>query len=421
MKKRLLLLLGLCLLFSIFAAAAEQETPPPFVGRWQFAGGAEVMGYGFEFYEGSQLVLLNTSCPVSFPPEPLFPKSDDVFFWQLDKETPMNPYSSGEMTCYVLSISQDTFIQKITVEYYPDGRLHIPGGEGGGFYQKYEKSLGVPSLTGIKGNFPKNKTYPVYQGPGASYGVAAKGKAKVSTNGDIFCYGTFNDFLLISYDISKDKSRFGWIEASALENPLEELKGFYFKGYNLGDSYLYGVITQDVVMTDDPLNSKAKIASFKKGATVHCCAQLTDYMLVETYVGQRLLMGFVPKIAVNYEHGVADDVKCQFTPNAVHTQKDFDDAVEVLKQAIYDEFPGCYLWSAHYLADENLNPNAWWKPENIPELSHFTDGMKLYTDLGSISFTDYEIADYDGIAEDYGFILYKNEQSGWLVGNWGYE
>jgi hypothetical protein len=323
MKKQLLLLIGLCLLCSLVPAFAQQEAPPPFVGRWQFAGGSEVMGYGFELYEGSQLILLDASEPVSFPPEPLFPKSGDVFFWQLDKETPVNPYASGEITCYVLSISQDAFIKKITVECYPDGRLHILDSEGGGFYQKYEKALGVPALTGIKGDFPKNKTYPVYQGPGASYGLAAKGKAKVSTNGDILCYGTFNDFLLISYDISENQSRFGWIEASTLENPPEGLKAFYFNGYQLGDSYLYGVITQDVAMTDDPFHSQAKIASFKRGATVRCCAELPGYMLVETYVEQKLLMGFVPKNAVNYEHGVADDAKCQFTPQRHSLPKRF--------------------------------------------------------------------------------------------------
>jgi hypothetical protein len=108
-------------------------------------------------------------------------------------------------------------------------------------------------------------------------------------------------------------------------------------------------------------------------------------------------------------------------PNAIHCQKDFDDAVKVLKQTIYDEFPGCFLWSVRYSAEENLDPSTWWKPENVPELSHFKGGMKLYTDLGSISFTDYEIADSGGIAEDYGFILYQDEKGEWLVGNWGYE
>lgn len=67
-------------------------------------------------------------------------------------------------------------------------------------------------LTGL----PADTRFTVYTGPGKVYYVANAGKAKVSTNEPILCYGRVDDeWLMISYETNDENSRIGYISLAA--------------------------------------------------------------------------------------------------------------------------------------------------------------------------------------------------------------
>ncbi|MBQ6689337.1 MAG: hypothetical protein IJN02_08905, partial [Bacteroidales bacterium] len=87
-------------------------------------------------------------------------------------------------------------------------------------------------LTPIEGIvFPTGEKYPVYYGPGYGYDRMADGKAAVSTNDWIRVYGeesgvVLNEHgspgssVLIEYEISEGRHRFGWVRVSDLPDSV---------------------------------------------------------------------------------------------------------------------------------------------------------------------------------------------------------
>lgn len=134
----------------------------------------------------------------------------------------------------------------------------------------------------------KEGRYPVYIGPGTSYGRAGNGKALVSTNGWVQVFGEYNGWLLIHYAVSAEQYRFGWITADALAKgetiaPLS----FVFR-----DLVSTGV---EVTLTDDPLNSRNPLASLSLDADIEYLAQLGEgYSYVRVVVDGKTWMGFIP-------------------------------------------------------------------------------------------------------------------------------
>ena len=115
-----------------------------------------------------------------------------------------------------------------------------------------EEAPKLPGLFAIESMLPKDTAYPVYTGPGKAYHVAAKGKAKVSTDGLILCYGRVADtnWLLIWYSISSDQARIGYIDAYdqlTLHGSLRELTL----------SAISFSLPEAVDITDDPAARKA--------------------------------------------------------------------------------------------------------------------------------------------------------------------
>lgn len=134
----------------------------------------------------------------------------------------------------------------------------------------------------------KGKTWPVYIGPGKSYGRAANGKASVSTNDWVQVFGEYEGWLLIHYAVSAEQYRFGWITADALA-----------PGENAGSlSFVFRDIVGtevDVTLTDDPLNSGNPLATVSPAADIEYLAQLGErYSYVRVVVDGRTWMGFVP-------------------------------------------------------------------------------------------------------------------------------
>lgn len=272
-------------------------------------------------------------------------------------------------------------------------------------------------LGGEEVTFPRGEKYAIYQGPGKAYGRAGNGKACVSTNGPIVCYGAWKDGVLVRYDVNAAKSRYGWVLLSDLPDSVTEQVStlpFNAHGRN-GDQYHYGVIARDTELTDDPSGSRAAVGSLPAGTSVHCLARDEyGWVYVEGYAGKSLIMGFVPEDAVDREHGYTKGARRTIDHAVTYCEEDIHAAMDAVEELIRRKFVGMSLMELRYEEAVNADPNAWWKDVGTGE-----QAMLLSSDLSDIGKTDSEIAPY-GIARDYEWILYRGED-GWRVGNWGYE
>lgn len=279
---------------------------------------------------------------------------------------------------------------------------------------KGEQTDGIVSLQAQACSFPKNKKYEVYQGPGAEYGRSGGGKGAVSTNGDIYVYGTWKDYLLIEYEINDGKHRIGWICLNEL--PQKQRDGCpAFEFANEYGEYACGVLIRETALTDDPLYSKNAVAQASAGMSVHVLAEMNEYLLVEGFVGKNLRMGFVHESCVDMQNGYAENVICTIDEAKSYAREDILLAMEAVKAAVRESFGGTGVAEIRYIEAESADADDWWQPEKENR-----EGMQLFADLNSMRLYDYEIASW-GVARDYGFILYRDEGGAWEVYNWGYE
>ena len=150
--------------------------------------------------------------------------------------------------------------------------------------------------------FERNQRHTVYQGPGKEYGVAANGKAVVSTNGEIRVFGFDRDYLLIQYGISDDRSRFGYIYTGDLD---------WDQVYPTGDlnkvwTYGRAKVLYDVGLSDDPFLSGTVIQTIPAGESVMTLYAMQDYVYVET-LSSDPVRGFLPADVLDPQSVPYDD------------------------------------------------------------------------------------------------------------------
>lgn len=275
----------------------------------------------------------------------------------------------------------------------------------------------IPELTAQPGTFPRNQRYAVYEailgGDDTPNLRAGNGKAVVSTNGDIEVYALWKGMLLIEYAIDDDQHRIGWINADIPVTTQEDIPELpYIRN---PEENIYGVVHESAYLTDDPLHSQTRIATMKRGTSVHVLARLGEWYLVQGFVNGVLRMGFIAQDKVDLDHGYAADPEWSIGLNTRYTEEDIHDAFDALAQCIYRNWPGTGLMSVRY--DENdadeADPNAWWTDE-----SGMRERILLLADLSSMELHHYEIA--GAYARDYLFILQREPGGEWVVVNWGY-
>ena len=138
-----------------------------------------------------------------------------------------------------------------------------------------------------------NEKYDVFAAPGRDSYRAVNGKAVMSTNDWVQVFGEEDGWLLVQYDISSDRMRFGYIDASALPKNAEapELIWFILPAQTINTA---------TFVTDDPLASCAVIDQLSAGETVQVLASFDNWYYIETTneYGQRL-RGFVPMSCID--------------------------------------------------------------------------------------------------------------------------
>ncbi len=276
----------------------------------------------------------------------------------------------------------------------------------------------LPELTAQLGSFPKNKTYEVYEaligGDDEPDRRAGNGKAKVSTNGDIWVYATWRGMLLIEYEIGPQEHRIGWISADALPASESADVPELLNSWN-PEKNIYGVTLANTFLTDDPLHSQGRITYINAGTSVHVLARLEEWLLVQGFVDGDLRMGFIRQDKVDLEHGYSANPKKTIGHNTRYTEADVQAAFDALAQCIWQSWPGTGLAAVRY--DENdadeVDPNPWWTDD-----AGEREGILLLADLSSMELWHFEIG--GPLTTDYIFILHREAGGEWVVVNWGY-
>lgn len=132
MKKCVCALLLAVLLACCLSAGAEESL----AGIWRFAGGAEVMGYGFILEEDGVCTFLTTDDLAVFPPERLI-ALDTAASWEL----------SGDE----LIIRNDRSQRRYPVEVNGN-TIHLAEGDGGGFYER----CGMEQIVALQAALPED-------------------------------------------------------------------------------------------------------------------------------------------------------------------------------------------------------------------------------------------------------------------------
>lgn len=275
-----------------------------------------------------------------------------------------------------------------------------------------EENERVRELAGTEERWTPNKYYPVYQGPGKSYGRSGGGKGKVSTNGVIIPYGQWQGWLLISYEISAGHHRFGWIsEADVGPGAFAGYAELPFTKASGDMDYRLGVLTEAYPLTDDPGRTNSAVVTLAAGSSVHCLGAYGDWMLVEGFSGGKLAMGFVPTEIVDREHGYILGAERIIDRPVTYTKEEINAAMDVVEQAIYADWPGTHLLNMKYDEIRSNEEADWYADEGM-------QCMILYCDLNHIGLYDYEIG--GAVAGDYEYVVRRVPGGEWELCNWGY-
>jgi len=154
---------------------------------------------------------------------------------------------------------------------------------------------GIPQPKEVE--FPSNKQYPVYAGPGEQYQRGANGKAAMATNDWVQVFGTEGDWVLVQYDISNKQMRLGYIDADALPENVS------VPGLHLA---YYPATVAACNLTDDPLNSQKTLCQLSSGSVTFLAWLGNDWAYVETTVNQVPVRGFVPAAAITIAYPAED-------------------------------------------------------------------------------------------------------------------
>ena len=132
---------------------------------------------------------------------------------------------------------------------------------------------------------PAGRQYPVYAGPGTAYGRSGGGKAVVSTNGWVYCYGRTGDWYLIEYEVNQGGNRRGYIHAPG------------GVGIAVGDLPCAGYavrFTAEADLTDDPHYSRRVLAAAPAGSEAELLFFDGDDAFVDMTIARKRYRGYVP-------------------------------------------------------------------------------------------------------------------------------
>lgn len=145
-------------------------------------------------------------------------------------------------------------------------------------------------LTFTRATLASGKNYKVYSAPSSKSWRGAKGKASVSTNGDVWIAGWADGWLLIYYETSKGSVRAGYING-------DNISGSVPVDTQLEFTPMAAKITQKCTLTDDVVLGKTAITTLKAGKEVTYLAPYyadQEWAYIETKYDKKVVRAFVP-------------------------------------------------------------------------------------------------------------------------------
>lgn len=149
--------------------------------------------------------------------------------------------------------------------------------------------------------FTGGRQYPVYTGPGEQYARSGNGKGSVSTNDWIQVFGRLDNWIMIQYDISKERYRVGWIEASALPKKAKVQEFDQAFAYYALEDTLDNLVLTECALTDDPFNSRMAIAELPVGQPItEIVYDYEGWSYIRTVIDGQEVFGFVPSDCIDH-------------------------------------------------------------------------------------------------------------------------
>ena len=145
--------------------------------------------------------------------------------------------------------------------------------------------LQYPIPAGDYARMGGGQKFAVYCGPGEGYVRGGKGKASVSTNGWVYCYGRTGDWYLIEYEVNQGGNRRGYIHAPG------------GVGIAVGDLPCAGYavrFTAEADLTDDPHYSRRVLAAAPAGSEAELLFFDGDDAFVDMTIARKRYRGYVP-------------------------------------------------------------------------------------------------------------------------------
>lgn len=139
-----------------------------------------------------------------------------------------------------------------------------------------------------------SKTMEVYSGPGENYTRVAKGKAILSTNGDVYCAGYDGDWLMVLYENNDGIVRIGYVQYPVMETAVE-VPRLSFGREN-------AVIISDCKMTDTPFPGREIIGNLRlcNGVTYLGSYETTEkWAYIEVAGRNTTVRGYIPYEAIH--------------------------------------------------------------------------------------------------------------------------
>ncbi len=159
-------------------------------------------------------------------------------------------------------------------------------------------STGFDTLNGFEYvQLKAGQKLPVYSAPSSNSWQGANGKAKVSTNGNVWSAGWENGWLLVMYETNSGSVRVGYVAADAIKGNVPENRRLTY-------DYAVATVHTRCTLTDDPARTNTAIITLEPNQTVtylstYFNASAWDY--VETTAEGKTVRGFIPAGCLNVD------------------------------------------------------------------------------------------------------------------------
>ena len=144
----------------------------------------------------------------------------------------------------------------------------------------------LPELSFSRGTFTAGQKFAVYSAPSNRSWRGAGGKAAITSGSEIFVAGKDGGWILILYELGSGAIRVGYIDSA-------KISGQYASGDALSFAGTEMTLTENTVMTDDPIRQAGTIGKLKKGTKVTCLAEYHGQIYVEARVSGKTARGFI--------------------------------------------------------------------------------------------------------------------------------